>query len=353
MQGELLSSAQCDAAGVTRGQRSRLVASGVWQRPTKGVVDVDPLMQHLPNGIDRRRRRAAWLGLLAYGPEAVAVGQCALVLHGVAGLPMQVTPEIALPRGRSVRARDGMRVRYADPVELLRYGPRNIAALVPALVQALPDMPRRNAVAVLDDVLHRRLLSDEALAGIEARLVGRRGAVRVRSWIRLADRLAESPLETFARMECVDAGIPPDALQVEIRDARGVFVARGDMGWRLPSGRWLIVEVDGHEFHEAPAALLRDRSRQNAMLATGQVDLIRVTAHDIGRPGTVAALVRAALIRAPSGAEPVDARAKRPKTVHVDQLVRGRRVGSAEPPRGSARRGQTEGAVSGRAADPP
>ncbi|WP_231384157.1 type IV toxin-antitoxin system AbiEi family antitoxin domain-containing protein [Cellulomonas sp. URHD0024] len=293
MQGALLSSAQCDAAGVTRGQRTRLVASGIWQRPTRGVLDVAP-----GDGIrdpERRRRRAAWLGLLAYGPEAVAVGQCALVLHGVAGVPAHVAPEVALPRGRSIRPRDGIRVRYFEGTQVMRYGPRQIAALVPALVQALPDLPRRHAVAVLDDVLHRGLLTDQGLAVIEGLLVGRRGAVEVRNRIRLVDRRAESPLETFARLDCVDGGVPPDELQVEIRDRHGAFVARGDLGWRLPGGRWLIVEVDGREVHEAPVALLRDRRRQNAMLATAHVELLRVTADDIGRRGTVAALVRTAL----------------------------------------------------------
>ena len=44
------------------------------------------------------------------------------------------------------------------------------------------------------------------------------------------------PLETFARLECVDAGVPPDDLQVEIRSSRGHLLGRGDLGWRLPRG---------------------------------------------------------------------------------------------------------------------
>jgi hypothetical protein len=91
----------------------------------------------------------------------------------------------------------------------------------PALIQALPDLPRRHGVAVLDDVLHRGLLTPLGLERVRRGLAGRRGAEEVRGWLDLADARAESPLETFARLECVDAGLPPDELQVEIRSPGG------------------------------------------------------------------------------------------------------------------------------------
>ena len=110
------------------------------------------------------------------------------------------------------------------------------------------------------------------------------------------DRRAESPLETFARLECVDAGVPPDDL-VEIRSSRGHLLGRGDLGWRLPHGRWLIAEIDGREFHERPDALLRDRSRQNALVSSGRVDILRFTATDLSTRAIVPSTVRTALNR--------------------------------------------------------
>jgi len=129
----LLGAAQCDDQGVSTARRARLVAEGVWARVTRGVFDVDPRRDRRFDA-DHRRRRAAWTGMLAYGPDAIAVGACALALHGVMGLPLDITPEVALPGGCSRRSRDGVRVRQFGGGATLRFGPRAIAALMPALV---------------------------------------------------------------------------------------------------------------------------------------------------------------------------------------------------------------------------
>jgi hypothetical protein len=296
----LLSSAQCDDAGVISNRRARLIASGSWARVTRGVFDVEPLRDRRMDA-DHRRRRSAWLGLLACGPGAIAVGQCALALLGVGGLPRDIPPEVALPRGQFGRSRDGVRVRQLAALEPTRFGAGTVAGIVPALALALPELPRDNAVAVLDDTLHRGLLTDAGLSAVMSRMSGRRGAAHVRQWLPMVDRRAESPLETFARLACVDGGVPPDELQVEIRSTTGLLLGRGDMGWHLGGGRWLIAEIDGREFHETPAALLRDRARQNALMNTGRVDLLRFTAADIRAPTAVVTTVRAALRRASRG----------------------------------------------------
>lgn len=235
--------------------------------------------------------------MLAFGPGAIGVGACALALHGVEGLPRDIGSEVALPGGSAGRHRSDVRVRTFGPFESLRYGDRWIAALVPALVQALPELPRPHAVAVLDSVLHRGWVTDRTFGLVRERVRGRRGAAGLAAWWSLADRRAESPLETFARLECVDAGVPPDDLQVEIRSLHGRLLGRGDLGWRLPGGRWLIAEIDGREFHERPEALLRDRSRQNALVSTGRVDILRFTAADVSTRGRVPLAIRTALAR--------------------------------------------------------
>ncbi len=292
-QEDLLSAPQCDEAGVSVGRRSRLVRDGHWARVTRGVYDADPRRDRRWEA-DHRRRRAAWLGILAYGPSAISVGSCALALLGVGGLPGDISPEIAMPRP-GARPRPGIRLRHDEHFETMRLGQVAVAELVPALVQALPDLPRRHAVAVLDDVLRRGLLTDTALAEVRHRLRGRRGAAHLAALWPLVDRRSESPLETFARLECVDAGVPPDELQVEIRDRLGRLLGRGDLGWRRRSGRWLIAEIDGREFHEAPEALLRDRRRQNDLVATGRVDILRFTAVDIATPGLLPTTIRSVL----------------------------------------------------------
>lgn len=295
-QDDLLSAAQCEEVGLGAGRRGRLIATGTWSRVTSGVVDTAPGRDRRRDA-DHRRRRAAWTGLLAYGPDAIAVGSCALALFGVSGLPADIAPEVALPGGSRRRSRDGIRVRHYAGIETVGFGSRSLAALEPALVQALPDLPRRNGVAVLDDVLRRGMLTARGLGRVRSSLRGRRGTARVREWFDLIDVRAESPLETFARLECVDAGVPPDELQVEIRSSRGALLGRGDLGWRLPDGRWLLAEIDGREFHETAEAVLRDRRRQNALVLSGQVDLLRFTSNDVSTPGAVPSAIRAALAR--------------------------------------------------------
>ena len=296
-QGGLVSAAQADQAGVGPGRRARLVRAGRWTRPTSSVLDTAPHARHPP---DERRRRAAWLGLLAYGSEAIAVGACALALRGVAGLPVDLTPEVALPRGRYGRPRDGIRVRCfgsSAPPPVDRHGAGRVVSLAWALAQAVPELPVRHAVAVLDDVLHRNVLSADGLDDVRSLVARRRGAVGARAVWDLVDARAESPLESFARVDCVTAGIPPDELQLDVRSSGGRLLGRADLAWRLDGGRWLVAEVDGREVHEAPAALLHDRRRQNALLGTGWVDVLRFTAADLGPSGVMVRTVGRHLAR--------------------------------------------------------
>ncbi len=84
-----------------------------------------------------------------------------------------------------------------------------------------------------------------------------------------------------------------------VRDRDGRVIARGDMGWWLPTGRLLVVEIDGAGPHGAPDALFRDRQRQNAVVATGTL-MLRFTAADL-RAGRVAASVSRHLASARPG----------------------------------------------------
>ncbi|MBO3102452.1 hypothetical protein [Cellulomonas fengjieae] len=296
-QEDLLSAAQLSAGGVGVDRRARLGRAGALQRVTHGVFDVAP-------GRDRRRdaghrrRRSAWVALLAYGPDSIAVGSCALALLGVAGLPLDISPEVALPDGRFGRSRDGIRVRQLVEPAAGTFAGHGISSLSSALVQALPELPRANAVAVLDDCLRRGFQTPGGLGDLRRRLRGRRGSAGLVSQVfDRVDARAESPLETFARLQCVDAGIAPDELQVEIRTSGGRFIGRGDLGWRLEDGRWLIAEIDGREFHDTPAALLEDRRRQNDMVTAGSAQVLRFTAADIATGTAMPAAVRAALGR--------------------------------------------------------
>lgn len=299
-QSGLVSASQCDEAGLDRYRRHRMVAAGRAALITRGVLDLTVALREegmAPReGPEARRRRAALLALLAHGPAAVAVGPCALALLGVQGLPVDIRPEVWLPPGSPRRVRAGIVVRsYRGAFPTFTVGAFRVAAPRWALAQALPGLGRDAAIAALDSAVQRGLVGQGELDDIASLCRHRTGAARVRGWLELVDGRAQSPLETRARLQCVDAGVPPDDLQVPIRDAARRVIARGDLGWKLKQGRWLVVEIDGAGPHSAPRALFGDRERQNAIVATGRIDMLRFTARDVGRRNLIPAAVAAQL----------------------------------------------------------
>lgn len=285
---------QARASGLTDGQVRGLVARGEWLRIARGVYDTSGVpVREQPFGA--RRRRAAWAALLAFGPGAVAVGACALVLHGIEGLPVAIRPEAALPRGVNRVDRDGVRLRqFDDGMTTTRVGARRLATVDWALAQAVPELPRANALAVLDSALHRGAISPRGMEVAHDMSRGRRGVARTHDLWTVADGRAESPLESFGRLDCLDEGVPPTTLQLPIEHPDGLAPLRADMAWRRTDGRWLVAEMDGQELHAEPSAVYADRLRQNLIVGTGQVDVLRFTSRDL--PG-VGRTVRAVLGR--------------------------------------------------------
>ncbi|MFC8798198.1 type IV toxin-antitoxin system AbiEi family antitoxin domain-containing protein [Promicromonospora sp. NPDC057138] len=275
----LVNKAQCDAAGLDKHAVARLVKKGTWTRVTRRVYDTDPVpveRRQRDDYHDHVRRRAAWIGMLAV-PDGIATGACALALHGVAGLPADLVPEAARPGGADAAVGGGgvLRRYRAFPVE--RYRGRRIAAFVHALAQALPDLPRDAAVAVLSNALHEGHIDQDGLRRVRELLRGRRGAARVHSLFCLVDGRDASPAETFARLSCIDHGVPPDGQQVTFTSG-GVFLGRVDFVWSLPDGRYVVVEIDGRAFHSGAAMLADDALRQNGLVGTDRLIVLRFPA---------------------------------------------------------------------------
>ncbi|WP_278235481.1 type IV toxin-antitoxin system AbiEi family antitoxin domain-containing protein [Isoptericola sp. AK164] len=289
----LLSVRQCIGSGMSHEQIAARVRSKDWERPARGVVDTGhpATRDRADDPIEHRRRRAAVLGLLAH-PGSVATGVCALVLHGVQGAPIEVSPEVAMPTGAPRAARPPVRLRRSPVPSSVDVDGFRCVPVEVALAQAVPELRRRPAVALMDSALHRGLLTPSGLVAAHRAAAGRRGVARTRSWWGLADGRAESPAETWARLDCLDAGFPPDALQLAVAGAAGDVFARVDLAWRLPGGTALLVEIDGRDVHSAPEAVYRDRVRQNR-IDTSRTVVRRFTGADAwhGRVGAEVARV--------------------------------------------------------------
>ena len=163
------------------------------------------------------------------------------------------------------------------------------ANVADALAQAVPTLSRRHAVALMDSARHLGLLSPIDLDRAHLTAYRRPGVRRTHAWWEESDARAESPAETWARLACHDAGCPPDVLQLLVLERDGRFLARVDLAWLLPDGRWLPVEIDGRSVHEAPSALFEDRARQNR-LVNAQILLRRYTGAEAWRGSFVTEL---------------------------------------------------------------
>jgi hypothetical protein len=275
----VVSKAQCDAAGIDKNAVALFVRRGRWSRVTRCVYDTDPVpveRRQRNDFHDHVRRRAAWVGMLAV-PDGISTGACALALHGVAGLPADLVPEAARPGGMYAAVGSGVRLRRYRSFSDEPYRGRWIASVVPALAQALPILSRDEAVAVLSNALHEKRIDEVGFREVRELVRGRRGAARVHELFDLADGRDESPAETFARLSCVDHGVPPDGQQVTFTSG-GFVLGRVDFVWSLPDGRYVVVEIDGRAFHSGAAMLADDSQRQNGLVGTDRLIVLRFPA---------------------------------------------------------------------------
>lgn len=296
-QAGLVSTAQCDAHGVHSGTRARLVRSGRWHRPTHGVYAIPGTVRPPRTTTEewaQRHQRQVWATLLSSPSDAIPVGLTALAVLELWGLPRDLGCEVVYGRGRHATGSEHIRVRQFSEFPTTAIGNTRVPTVAAALTQALPEVGRDLAVVLLDNALNRNLLLPEELPSVRAGVAGRRGAARLHEVWPLVDARAESPIETRARLECLAEGLPPDDLQVELHDAFGTFLGRGDLGWLAPDGSWVIGEMDGIEEHNKPAALVRDRNRQNDIVGRSTATVLRFCGEDLGT-GRIVRDVRAAL----------------------------------------------------------
>lgn len=302
----LVTAAQALTLGYSRTVIGRLRRSGRWRVVAPGVylIDADLVSEPLSS-------RVWWRAALLFsGPRACLVASSALRAYGVHGLPFERCIEVGVIggpsrhgrrpaqialRGRDDEAPDLVVRQYAIGVdEIVMQSGLPVRRLEMSLVDTALEAHRGTALALLDSVLHQRLLSTEELRRSVVLAAGRRGVVALRALAELADPRAESQVESRVRLACIDGKVPPDELQFPVYDTVGNLLAIGDMAWLKGRHRPLIAEADGESVHSLPEAVYRDRRRGNALVAQA-CDTIRFTYADALRPAYVVSVVRAAL----------------------------------------------------------
>ncbi|WP_369597261.1 type IV toxin-antitoxin system AbiEi family antitoxin domain-containing protein [Micromonospora sp. NBS 11-29] len=292
-QGGFVGAAQALRLGFSRDQIRHLVRTGRWRRVSRGSYL--PFPEPPAAALRRVRIRAAVAGL---GPGAVAVLTTAAELHGIGGLQPTETIHVSVPPDRphmQRRAESGLALHQLtlNAAEIDRVDGVSTTTPVRTVADLVLRVARYPAVCVLDSALNRGLLTEADIPLVLAGVAGRRGAVDARGFVAEADGRAQSPLETRVRLRCVDGGVPPDVLQLHVRDEDGYLLGIGDIAWRHAR---LIAEADGRAPHLAPGAVYADRFRQNRLINAGW-RILRFTWSDTLRPDYIPQTVREALRR--------------------------------------------------------
>jgi hypothetical protein len=134
-------------------------------------------------------------------------------------------------------------------------------------------MPQREGLIVADSLLHEGLCSKEQAASAVTRSKGSRGIARARWVLDNVDPRAESPGETWTRLELRRLGYEPSS---QFHVVSGDFEAYVDL--MLPCGR-VGLEFDGLIKYRGPGrevtanAVLKEKMRQGSLEALGYVIL--------------------------------------------------------------------------------
>lgn len=166
-----------------------------------------------------------------------------------------------------------------------------------AVVQAAAVMGVKVGVAAADAALAAgRITKEELERALRISRVGP-GRADARTTVELADGLAESRGESWARVLFVSLGLPKPELQVEIRDERGDLVGRVDFLFRAQR---TIVEFDGlvrYGGADGRQALIAEKRREDSLRALG-FQMVRPTWRDLYDPPRLGQAIRAAFARA-------------------------------------------------------
>jgi hypothetical protein len=153
----------------------------------------------------------------------------------------------------------------------------------------------RDGVVVADSALYERRASRTDLRRVLARCEGWRGIGQARRVVDFASSLAESPLESCARVTFHERGLPPPELQVPIIGEDGHFIARVDFCWRR---RWTVAEADGLLKYQGRDDAIKELRRDRLLREAGY-EVVHFTWRELfGEPERVATRIRAAFDRA-------------------------------------------------------
>lgn len=187
-------------------------------------------------------RTLAVAASVCVGNSAIVAGTSAAAIHGARWVDASVPPTVLAPK--KLHRIPGLILRRdsIEPGDVLVVGGVAVTTPVRTAFDIGRWVPPPQSVIFLDSLMAATGLERDAVSAFASLRPGCRGIRVLLDALGRVDGGAESPQETRTRLLLIDAGLPKPTTQIDIRDARGRFVARIDMGWE----RWRVgVEYEG------------------------------------------------------------------------------------------------------------
>jgi predicted transcriptional regulator of viral defense system len=288
------------AAGLSNGQLKTLVRAGELVRIQYGLYATRSILRAAESdtGLRHALEVAAVTGRSRRG---VASHQSAALIYMLDLLhkPKRGTVTLTVPPGgRGGPYAQAHVVRHAAQLpeeHVTRLYGQTVTTAARTVVDIARAATFMEGVVVADSALHQRHASKTDLRRVLARCERWPGIDQARRVVGFADTLAESVLESCARVFFHEQALPAPVLQMNIIGPAGYFIARTDFCWEQ---YWTIAEADGllkyKDRADAIAELKRDR-----LLREAGYEVVHFTWQELfGEPARVAARIRAAFGRA-------------------------------------------------------
>ncbi|MGV0740496.1 hypothetical protein ABQF35_29475 [Mycobacterium syngnathidarum] len=220
----------------------------------------------------RDRTIGAWLWS---GRRAVIAGVAASALHGAAYVDADIPIELIWRNGRPPRGLVVRNETLADD-EIKHVVGLPVTTTARTVFDLARHLPRDEAVARIDALAWTRQVTIDDVTPLIERYPRARGIRALKVALPLVDAGADSPRETWLRLQLTDAGMPPEQTQIMVIEGRGRIVAILDMGWeRFGVG----VNYDGI-FHQSDRKrYVQDQKTLRKLEAMGWI-VVRVIAED-------------------------------------------------------------------------
>jgi hypothetical protein len=206
--------------------------------------------------------------------------QSAAFLHSIDLLGARAADvTLTCPRRRGWHSRTGMRLHAAElPPEHVMVSDTGLRLTTPArtVIDLARTLDFRAGVVAADSALHSKLATKYELRSAVAACRRRSGIGQAEAVVDFADALAESPLESMARVVFRDCGLPAPILQAWL-GGTAEPVGRVDFYWRRYR---TVAEVDGAIKYADPSRA-RAQLRRDALLRADGYEVVHFDWLDI------------------------------------------------------------------------